>query len=1051
MFLSAIVRLPFSRLSRSLTAVLLISLIQAAPIAFAQSDLATVFGRVTDQSGAVIVGAEVEIRNVETNIPATSTSNDSGLYTIPSLRPGHYVVSVRKPGFKTVSVTQLELNVQDNVARNFVLQVGSASESITVTADALNMNTTDATVSTVVDRRFVENLPLNGRSFQQLITLTPGVVLTRPLVGNEGQFSVNGQRSISNYFTVDGVSANFGTPTSAATGVSAGGSLPAFTSFGGTNSLVSVDAMQEFRVQTSTYAPEFGRQLGGQISIATRSGTNEFHGTLFEYFRNDKLDANDWFANRNGLPKPPLRQNDFGGVLGGPIIKNRTFFFFSYEGLRLRQPQVRMISVPSTDSRQAAIPAMRPFFDAFPIPNGPDLGTGFAQFSASFSDEVTLNATSIRIDHTFNNKWTIFGRLSHALSENLTHDAGVSTVRPSAQKIQALTLGTTQLFTPNLSNEFRLNVSRARGSDAFDLTDFGGAVPADDSLLFPSPLSSSDGVFVFQILGVTGSSWGTGAFGFSRQRQINLVDNISATKGAHHLKFGVDYRRLAPVAGTSRYLQSALFGNLASAQAGTATSVFIRSGEPVASVATNFSAYAQDTWRITPRFTLTYGLRWDVNPAPHGKDGNELFSVTGVNDPPTISLKPSGVPLYDTTYSNVAPRIGVAYQISQKPGMETILRGGFGRFYDLGTARLAGTLSAFFPYVAQKILIGVPYPLSPTNAEPPPQPDISSPVGATSGGFEPDFRPPRTYQWNAALEQSLGGNQTVSISYIGALGRDLLTLNVLSSFGNPSFSQVWVARSSATSDYHALQVQFKRRLSRGLQALASYTWSHSIDIASQDANAIPPPAFVDPQVNRGSSDFDVRHSLSTAASYDLPGPAVGPVRRALLRDWGIDTIFTARSSTPLDLVGRINVVGFQAGLRPDLVPGLPLWIDDPSAAGGRRLNRAAFAVPPPGRQGTFGRNVLRGFPLWQLDFAVRRQFHLGERLNLQFRADFFNIFNHPNFANTQAVLANPLFGQSTEMLNRGLGGPVGVSGVGFNPLYQVGGPRSIQLALKLVY
>ncbi len=279
------------------------------------------------------------------------------------------------------------------------------------------VNTENATVSTVVDRQFAENLPMNGRSFQTLIQLTPGVVVVPTNVVDAGQFSVNGQRAASNYWMVDGVSANVGVSSGAVPGNGFGGTLASFSALGGTNSLVSVDAMQEFRIQTSTYAPEFGRTPGAQVSIATRSGTNQFHGTLFNYLRNDVLDANDWFADNAGLVKPKERQNDFGGTFGGPIFKSRTFFFFSYEGLRLRLPQIALSTVPDLAARQSAIAAMQPYLNAFPLPNGTDdAATGAAQFNASYSNAASLDAYSIRFDHKLNAAWSLFGRYNDSPS-----------------------------------------------------------------------------------------------------------------------------------------------------------------------------------------------------------------------------------------------------------------------------------------------------------------------------------------------------------------------------------------------------------------------------------------------------------------------------------------------------------------------------------------------------------------------------------------------------------------------------------------------------------
>src|ERR1700751_1410263 len=314
--------------------------------AHGQKETGTIYGLVFDPTGAVVPSATVRLIEVDRGLKVEASSGNNGFYTFASVRPGHYRMEVEKSGFKTLILTGITVNVQDNLGQNFRLDLGTASQTITVEANAGNVNTTDATVSTVVDRTFADNVPLNGRSFQTLITLTPGVVVTQTAFDDQGQFSVNGQRADANYFTVDGVSANFGVTGYSLPVQSAGGALPALSVSGGTNSLVSLDAMQEFRFQSSSFAPEFGRTPGGQISIVTRSGTNAFHGTLFEYFRNDKLDARDWFVNYNRLPKPAERQNDFGGVFGGPIWKDKTFFFFSYEGLRLRQPGAQQSVVP---------------------------------------------------------------------------------------------------------------------------------------------------------------------------------------------------------------------------------------------------------------------------------------------------------------------------------------------------------------------------------------------------------------------------------------------------------------------------------------------------------------------------------------------------------------------------------------------------------------------------------------------------------------------------------------------------------------------------------
>src|ERR1700757_656550 len=376
-------------------AILLFFVIGLSAGARAQTESATIRGTVSEHTGAYIANATIRLVNVDHGVTAELKTGTDGAYTFANIYPGNYRMEVEKSGFKVVRMYSITVNVQDRLERNFRLEVGNASESVTVEGDAKAINTIDGTVSTIVDRHLIDNLPLNGRSFQTLIMLTPGVVVTPTAFDDQGQFSINGQRADANYFTVDGVSANFGVTGYAALVQTAGGALPALSAQGGTNSLVSVDAMQEFRVQTSSFAPEFGRTPGGQISIVTRSGTNAFHGTLFDYFRNGVLDANDWFANYNELPKPQDKQNDFGGVFGGPIRKDKTFFFFSYEGLRLRQPSTQQSAVPDNASRQQAPPSIRPYLNAYPIANGPELGGGFAQFNASYSNPSTLDATRI--------------------------------------------------------------------------------------------------------------------------------------------------------------------------------------------------------------------------------------------------------------------------------------------------------------------------------------------------------------------------------------------------------------------------------------------------------------------------------------------------------------------------------------------------------------------------------------------------------------------------------------------------------------------------------
>src|SRR5437016_4597579 len=366
---------------------------------YAQSSTATLSGTVTDPNNAVVPGAHVTATNGATGLKREATTSGSGTFVIPLLPPSTYTVLIENQGFTPAEIKDVTLNVGDNVALKIQLKVGQVGATVDVKSDAPLINESPG-VGSVIDRQFVENLPLNGRTFNTLLQLTPGVVLApSQSVSSPGQFSIAGQRTDANSFLVDGVSANFGVVSTPNTRGSGTGSSQAFSVLGGTNSLVSVEALQEFRIETSSYAPEFGRSPGGQVILTTRSGTNTFHGGVYDYFRNDVLDANDWFSNRAGVPRAAERHNDFGGFLAGPLLKNKTFFFFNYEGARLRVPQTFVVNVPSVAVRTASTtPAqLVPLLRAYPLPNGPVSANGnTARFTGAFSNRATLNAESVR-------------------------------------------------------------------------------------------------------------------------------------------------------------------------------------------------------------------------------------------------------------------------------------------------------------------------------------------------------------------------------------------------------------------------------------------------------------------------------------------------------------------------------------------------------------------------------------------------------------------------------------------------------------------------------
>jgi Carboxypeptidase regulatory-like domain len=1004
---------------------------------------ATLAGSVVDERNAVVTEADVLITDLDGSVTRKAKTNEDGRFVVKLLAPRNYTVSIRHKGFRPAEIKNLNLNVHDQIAVTIQLRVGGIGEVVTVDAAAGSLQ--QMGVATSIDGRFVENLPLSGKTLQPLVLLTPGTVLTKSTFTEQGQFSANGQRANANYFLVDGVSANIGIAAGAGLGQSGAGTLPGLSVFGTTHTLSPADAVQEFRINASSYAPEFGRTPGAQVLINTRSGTNEIRGSVFEHFRHDALEANDWFANRNALGKPNLRHHDFGGVLGGPLIKDRVYFFLSYEGIRFTAPQVATREVPSMAARQSAPAHMKSFLEVFPTPNGENTKRGLAKFTGSYADPATLNTTAFRADYKVNESLTLFARYNHAPSSMTQRGLGSSlnTSAVTLFKTQTLTTGATLALSSRIQNDFRINYSRNKALRNFLLDELGGAVVPDDSAFFPASISHRDAMYGFSL--GNGISFFIGKDIDNLQRQINLVDSFSIWNGNHQLKFGIDYRRLLPVYGQRRYNQIASFNGVRGALDGTAASVSIVTQDRVSLDFSNFSAYAQDTWRVKPRLTINYGLRWEVNPAPSAKNGEALLTAVGLDHPASLSLAPLGTPHYETTYGNLAPRVGIAYRMFESGRNETVLRAGVGVFYDLGYGMIANTAS-YFPYLRRKNLANVPYPLDAAAAQA--RSFTLDPPFSTVRVFAPQFKLPVTFQWNVGMEQSLGSSQTISAYYVGAAGRRLLRSEGFVN-PNPNFQQVFLVSNEATSDYHALQVQFQRRFAKRLQVLTTYTWSHSIDINSNDSFTNTPSSKIEPRLDRGPSDFDVRHSFAAAVSYDLPTVRVPGFANGLLRNWGLDTMLIAHTATPLDVfIGRDFGFGL-FNFRPNRIEGVPLYLKDSTAPGGRIINRAAFGIPEIPGHGTLGRNSLRGFPVSQVNLALRRRLKLNERFSLQLRAEFNNLLNHPNFGDPLGDLSSGLFGQSVSMLGKSLGS-AGSNG-GLSPLYQLGGPRFIQLGMKLQF
>ncbi len=1003
----------------------------------AQSPYGTISGIVIDPTGAAVGGAEVLVVNDATRVQYPGRTNDEGIYLIANLPPGSYRLQVSKQGFKTIIKPDITVNVQDALALNFTLPLGAVSEIVTVQGGAPLVNTESAAVGTVIDRQFVDSLPLNGRSFNTLLQLTPGVVIAPSNSISPGQFSISGQRTSANDFTVDGVSANFGVGSSTVVGASGTGNAQAFSAIGGTSSLVSVDDLQEFRVETSSFAPEFGHTPGGHVLLTTRSGTNDWHGSLFEYFRNDVLDANDWFANNAGQSRAPERHNDFGGSLGGPIHKDTTFIFASYEGARLRLPLTFIGTVPSEMTRAGASPAIASLLNAFPPPNGTISADGnTAVFTGTASNSATLNAGSVRIDHHFNDRWSIFGRFNEAPSNFISLAQSPNDPQTTEVDTRTVTAGLNIVFGPRITDMVRMNYSSQSASSLYQLTSADGAVPWNPTILLGNLSNTANQV----IFGTVDTDFLiTGPLAKNRNQQWEIVDDFAVSEGAHQLKFGLDYRANYLDAIPYQHLLEYLSFSVPSLLSTSSADLFLPiTTAPAKLLTRSTSLYAQDTWKVTPRLTLTYGLRWEFNPAPSPRGNTTLAAWENVNDTAAIALARGGTPIWKSTYTNFAPRIGVAWAPTDK--RDFVVRAGGGIFYDLGVGA-AANLTSSFPNNVQNVLSGTPIPIGdptpflPVISEQPPFPGI---VNAIS----PDLKLPRSYQWNLAVEKSFHDSRAVTVTYVGQVGRDLLRTEGLGT-PNPDFlGTFFLTNNSASSNYNALQVQYRQPMSHGVQALLNYTYSHSIDNASNDTVDFVSHTVISAQNDRASSDFDARYSFSGAITFAIPAPSKAKGFAPLLRNWSTDVVVVARSGFPFNGTIATPVDGSEP--RADRIPGQPVWIFNSQLPGGKALNPNAFAVPLPGVQGTEGRNDISGFGLTQVDLSLARQFLLTERLHLQFRTDAFNVLNHPNFTNPVALIgSDPRFLESQSMLNQGLGG--------LNPLFQEGGPRSLQLSLRLTF
>jgi hypothetical protein len=951
-------------------------LVYLAASSAAGERFAQVYGRILDASGGGIGQAAVTVVNQENGFRRAAESEPGGSYSVGFLQPGTYKITVRKPDFHTVERYDVRLAVASPTRADFILPVGPVETVITVSGDPpQELERPDASTGTRIDREQFEHLPLNGGGVLKLLELAAGTNVTPATRGDAGQFTTSGQRANANYFTVDGMSANTGVAAGGIAAQPTGGSLPALSAFGSLDSLISLDAVEEFRVTTSTSMAELGRLPGAIVALSSRSGSNEFHGSSSYRARNELFSANDWFANRAGYGKLPLRLGDFTQTLGGPFRRDRTFFFASFQHVAIRQPYTWRQPVPSYADHAQAVDWAEPLMNLFPVPSdGPSEAVTRGERPAS------LTTGGLRVDQAIGSRVSIFGRYNDSPSKN---EFGTLAIDRLDLRARSLTLAINARPTSRLVLDVRANESQAETTSRWSTNAGPCGLQPVLVIILSNNFAPCDYLMRLTIGGI--GQLVSGPEGIRRQRQFQTVATGALRLGSHNIGLGADYRSIVAVRRDPIAIAGLIADTIQDLYAENITRLWKASATAQnASIDVHeLSLWIQDTWLPTQRLSVTAGLRWEYSPAPLG--------------------------LWASTNDNFAPRLGLAYRL--KADGRTAVRAGGGLYYDSSLSIATDTLNGG-PLSIDQYISG----------------RFGLRRGALGYGFQPGLRLPRIAQWNAEVEHAFTEHDVVLLGYVGASGRRLLRREV--SVDDTQSNYTALTTDHGYSNYHALEAQYRRRMARGFEGRVSYAWSHSIDNDSSDAFLVwSAPGFID----RGSSDFDLRHSLTAALTYEYSRKTAP----AALRGWSLDGVVRARTGFPIAVLDSEEYlgIGLVNAFRPDLVYGAPHWI-------GGRLNADAFAPTIAPVQGTLGRNAIGGFGMSQVDLALRREFRLTDRARLQVRIEGFNILNHASFADPVRYLNSPVFGQSTSMLNMMLG--TGSPGSGLAPILQTGGPRSLQ-------
>jgi hypothetical protein len=1068
---------------------------------FGQVERATIIGTVTDNTGAAMAGVAVEVTNEATNTTTRLTTDNSGTYTAVNLIPGSYTITASQAGFQRQVIRNYQLQVSQNARLDLTLAVGNVEQTIEVSAAVPLLQTENASVGQVISSEAVNTLPLNGRNFVQLAILAPGVSgldYSQPNTINSGRrpdelrpggttIQANGARNTSNQVLIDGID---NTEMISQTFVVR----------------PPVEGIQEFRVLTNNAGAEYGRAAGAVVVITTKSGSNQFHGSLFEFFRNSALDARNFFA-RPGFAKPPFRLNQYGASLGGPIVKNRTFFFADYEGYREVFGDTQVVSVPTAAMRQGNFQGATTngIFDPLTTRANPN-GTGLIrdrfpndiipqnrwdpigarlinlyplpQTSGIFNNYVanpkkvsSLHRADGRVDHQLSAKDTLFGRYSIdrgllRIPDTFNTDIGGSPGSFGGDddvKGQNLVGAWTRPFSPNQVFEFRY------GYTQYDLAltptqltnPLWQTIPGRNN---NDPYQPSAPIIEPSDRAGLGNARSTPLI--RNQNMHEFIANMNWLRGAHNIKFGVDIRRrrtsetasppgesgfgrwnfgpdwtrnLTSPAGTGDTMASMLLGlpTVIRRDVFTATTGTLRTTE------SNF--YVRDEWRALRNLTLQLGLHYEIN-TPFVEDNDVWANFDPATGKQLIPGRDgvSRTGNIDTDYGAIGPRIGFAYT----PQSKTVIRGGFGIFYEPQGNFNTNIRQFRQPPFGFQVNVPINVNAAPVNTLSDGFPTVVTTPNLLQGppiytlrGVTKDFKNGQLMQFNFAVQRELSTRMVATLGYVGSLGRHLSWarplnqpdpgpgaldprrpyINIL-----PGVSGISWLETSGTSSYHSMQASFERRFADGFFLLSNWTWAKGLDNVGGDggANGPIPQNPRDRNSDWAPSNSDIRHRVNLASTYQLP---FGPGRRFvneknfvsyILGSWDVSGIMVFQTGLPFTVTAPGSPTNTGAGGRADVASGQPLYPEQKTIA--RWFNPTAFLTPTAFNWGNAGRNILRGPRTTNFDLTAAKRIPLAEERELTFRGEFFNAFNHPQFALPAATVGSGNIGTitSTSRANR---------------------------------